>query len=95
MFVNSGPTWVPIGTTVRNAIERLGHFAFPTAIAIFNEFSLARQYYQMSNYAPAPQTNYLNMIFSPVADAINYLGPDVYELPIIAGDSIKITVSTM
>lgn len=93
LFVNSGPTWVPIGTTVRNVIERLGHYSFPTAIGIDNAFTLARQYYQMNDLAPPSQTNYLNMVFNPVADAVNYLGPDVYELPVIAGDSINITVS--
>jgi hypothetical protein len=95
IFVNSVPTWVAIGTTVRNVIERMGHFAFTTAISIYNAFLMARQYYQMNNYAPETQTNYLAMIFVSLPDVIQYLGPDVYELPVIAGDSIKITVSSM
>ena len=49
----------------------------------------------MNEQAPDAQTNYLNIILVPVADAIGYLGPDVFELPVIAGDSIKITVSAM
>ena len=95
MFVNSVPTWVTIGTTVRNVVERLGHYAFATALSIDKAFQMARQYYQMNALAPETQTNYLEMVLLPVGDATQYFGPDVYELPVIAGDSIKITVSSM
>lgn len=95
VFVNSIPTWVAIGTTVRNVVERMGHFSFATALGVYNAFLMARPYYQMNEQAPETQTNYLDMIFVPLPDVIQYLGPDVYELPVIAGDSIKITVSSM
>ena len=64
-------------------------------MGFYNAFLMARQYYQMNEKAPSTQTNYLNMIFTSLPDVTQYLGPDVYELPVIAGDSIKITVSNM
>jgi hypothetical protein len=95
MFVNSAPTWVAIGTTVRNVVERMGHFPFATLMVDYDTFLISRQYYQMNPQAPDTQTNYLNVILVPVSDLRQYSGPDVYELPVIAGDSIKITVSNM
>lgn len=95
MFVNSVPTWVAIGTTVRNVIESMGHFSFATAVAEYKAFSMARQYYQMNDQAPASETNYLKVNFIPLTNVYEYFGPDVYELPVIAGDSIKRTVATM
>ena len=94
MFVNSVPTWVTLGTTLRNVVESVGHFAFATASGDLGSFSIARQYYQMNDQAPPqPATNYLGITLIPVADVTQYLGPEVYELPVIAGDSIKVTVS--
>jgi hypothetical protein len=95
MFVNSVPTWVAIGTTVRNVVERMGHFSFATALGDYDAFLMARQYYQMNEQAPSTDTNYLDIILVPLTDVTEYFGPDVYELPVIAGDSIQITVSTM
>jgi hypothetical protein len=95
MFVNSVPTWVAIGTTVRNIIERMGHFSFATSFDDLNTFLMARQYYQMNEQAPPTQTKYLNITFVPLTNVNQYFGPDIYELPVIAGDSIKITVSPM
>jgi len=94
VFVNSVPTWVAVGTTVRNVVESVGHFSFPTALENFGAFTIARQYYQMNNQAPPSNTNYLQITLVPLGDVKEYLGPDVYELPLVAGDSIKITVST-
>jgi hypothetical protein len=93
VFVNSVPTWVAVGTTVRNVVERAGHFPFATAVGDLDTFLISRQYYQMNDQAPATGTNYLGITLVPLTDVKGYLGPDVYELPVIAGDSIKITVS--
>jgi hypothetical protein len=93
MFVNSVPTWVAVGTSVRNVVERMGHFSFATALGDYDAFMIARQYYQMNDQFPSTDTNYLEIALVPLTDVTEYLGPDVYDLPVIAGDSIKITVS--
>jgi hypothetical protein len=95
VFVNSVPTWVSLGTTVRNVVQRVGHFPFATAAGDLDSFLISRQYYQMNDQAPTTQTNYLGITLLPLTDVKEYLGPDIYELPVIAGDSIKITVSVM
>ena len=83
------PIYVPIGTTVRNLIERRFNYIFsPTAID--SRFSLLRQYRQMNSQASKPgPANYLTVQLIPYKAPPFLSGPDIYDLPLVKGDVLS------
>lgn len=85
------PTYVPIGTTVRNLVERRFNWIFtPTTTEL--KLQMARQYRQISTVAPpAAPANYNTVQFNMYAPPPSLPGPDVYDLPLVKGDVLGFT----
>lgn len=90
------PMYVPIGTTVRNLVERRFDWIFPLANSL-SQLVLLRQYRQISTNAPpapGPQTNSVN--YNSVqfnGQTSTAPGPDVYDLPLLKGDVLMFNAS--
>ena len=90
------PTYVPIGTTVRNLVERRFDWVFALANPL-SQLVLLRQYRQISTNAPpasgqqSNRVNYNSVQFNGQTSTAP--GLDVYDLPLLKGDVLMYNAS--
>jgi hypothetical protein len=88
--VNGNPTYVPIGTTVRNLVEREFNWGFDpgnlSGVSILSGYN--RQY--TSNVSPGSGATYAPIQFNTILENLVPPGRDVFDLPIFKGDSLYI-----
>jgi len=93
--VSGQPSYVPVGTTVRNLIERRFNWIFRTYTQAGSEtrLSLLRQYRQISQNAPLPTPANYNSVFlnTNLLQPPSQPGLDVYDLPLVQGDFLSFT----
>jgi hypothetical protein len=87
------PIYVPIGTTVRNLVERRFNWTFTPTQRAETKIQLIRQYRQINSSAPKPApANYNTVQFNMYAPPPSLPGPDVYDLPLVKGDVLGFTL---
>ena len=87
------PMYVPIGTTVRNLVERRFNWTFTPTQKAETKLQLIRQYRQINSAAPKPgPANYNTVQFNMYAPPPSLPGPDVYDLPLVKGDVLGFTL---
>ncbi len=87
--VGAQPVYVPVGTTVRNLIERRFNWIFTQAYPE-SKISLMRPYRQISrNAAPPKPSNYNTVQFNQSTAPVTR--PDNYDAPLVKGDVLSFT----
>src|SRR6185436_16421084 len=90
--VSAMPMYVPIGTTVRNLVERRFNWIFTPTQKAEIKLQMIRQYRQISKVAPPPApANYQTVQFNMYAPPPSAPGLDVYDLPLVKGDVLGFT----